>query len=154
MEKTIPFTVQNAGNTNPTSLPPVVTETQKPVEVVAADTRSTATTSTNQSTGSVTNTVSGKTKLAPPVNGTGTVDVKLVDPATNQVIATGGSDVTVDTTKLTEGVHNLKLVVKDKAGVETTYDFSITVKNYPGFWMHTWYVLTTPWRILTEKLGL
>jgi len=154
MEKTIPFTVQNAGNTNPTSLPPVVTETQKPVEVVAADTRSTATTSTNQSTGSVTNTVSGKTKLAPPVNGTGTVDVKLVDPATNQVIATGGSDVTVDTTKLTEGVHNLKLVVKDKAGVETTYDFSITVKNYPGFWMHTWYVLTTPWRTLTEKLGL
>jgi len=150
----IPFTVQNAGNTNPTPLPPPVTETQKPVDVTPADSGSTATSSAGKGTSTPTNTVSGNTKLTPPVNGTGIKNVQLVDPSTNQVLASGSSSATLNTTKLPDGVHKLSLVVTDKSGVQTTYPVTITVRNYGGFWQHIWYVITTPWRTLTEKLGL
>jgi len=81
------------------------------------------------------------------------VDTKIYDSRSN-LLAHGNGKLAVDTTNLLDGVQTLKIVTKTSDGKTTTQKITLEVHNFSGLWQHTWYTITTPWRKLTQGVGL
>jgi len=81
------------------------------------------------------------------------IDTKIYDTR-GKLLAQGTGKVAVDTTKLLDGVQQLKIVTQTSDGKKSSQIITIKVYNYYGFWRHAWYMVTNPWRKLTNAVGV